>query len=167
MAKNFLGFLIIGLLFQFVKYIYPFLMIQLVWFGIAITVFVICTGGLVYSMLNNMPLFRFERNEFGQVIVKEYIMRGQRGQYAGEGYICSILISIIGLLYTYLANITKMVSEKSAQRIQICLSLFTLFVLQKILLMIYKLKSPWYNPGFMPPDYYQTGSLAMDQGNNI
>ena len=77
--KNFMGFLIIGLLFQFVKVIYPFLMQQYVWFGIAIVVFLVCTGGLVYSMLNNMPLFKFERNEFGQVVVKEYIMRGQRG----------------------------------------------------------------------------------------
>lgn len=162
-----MGFLIIGLLFQFVKYIYPMLMQQYVWFGIAITVFLVCTGGLVYSMLNNMPLFRFERNEFGQVVVKEYIMRGQRGQYAGEGYICSLLMTIIGLIYTYLGNINRFVNDKNQMRVQIILILLSLFLLQKIFLMIYRLKSPWYNPGFWPPDYYQTGSLASDQGNNI
>jgi len=64
-----MGFVVIAVLFQFVKHIYPFLMKQYVWFGIAITVFLVCTGGLVYSMLNNMPLFKFEKNEFGQVIV--------------------------------------------------------------------------------------------------
>jgi hypothetical protein len=65
MIKNFMGFVVIGVLFQFITYIYPFLMKQYVWFGVAITVFLICTGGLVYSMLNNMPLFKFEKNEFG------------------------------------------------------------------------------------------------------
>ena len=53
---------IIGLLFMLVKQAYKFLLNQWVWFSIAIGVFVICTGGLVYSMLNNMPWFKFERN---------------------------------------------------------------------------------------------------------
>jgi hypothetical protein len=149
-----------AILFQFIKQIYPYLMIQYVWFGVAITVFVVCTGGLVYSMLNNMPLFKFERNEFGQIIVKEYIMRGQRGQYAGEGYIASFLMTIIGLVYTYLGNVNRFVSDKTQYKIQVALILLTLFILQKILLWVYKLKSSWYNPGFFPPDYYQTGSLA-------
>lgn len=167
MIKNISVFVVIGLLFQFIKYIYPFLMKQNVWFGIAITVFIICTGGLVYSNLNNMPLFKFKRNEFGQIVVDEYIMRGQRGQYAGEGYIASTLITVIGLIYTYLGNINRFVSDKNALRIQTIIILFTLFIMQKILLIIYRIKSPWYNPGFWPPEHYQTGSLTSDQGNNI
>jgi hypothetical protein len=51
----------------------------MIWFGIALSVYVICTGGLVYSMLNNMPWFKFERNEFGAIVITEYFMRGQRG----------------------------------------------------------------------------------------
>jgi len=47
-----------------------------VWFSIAIIVFVVCTGGLVYSMINDTPLFKFERNEYGSVVVAEYFMRG-------------------------------------------------------------------------------------------
>jgi len=52
---------------------------QWVWFGIAIMVWIICTAGIVYSMLNNMPWFKYERNEYGSIVVAEYFMRGQRG----------------------------------------------------------------------------------------
>jgi|ERR1711935_587698 len=77
--KNLVAAVVLSFLMYFIKSIYPFLMNQWVWFGVAITVFLICTGGLVYSALNNMPWFRFERNEFGSVFVSEYFMRGQRG----------------------------------------------------------------------------------------
>lgn len=62
LMKNLIGFIVIALLFIFVKSIYGFLMDQMVWFAIAIIVFIICTGGLVFCMLNGMPLFRYERN---------------------------------------------------------------------------------------------------------
>ena len=112
LVKNLIGFAVIGALFQLVKQIYSILLKQMVWFGIAIFVFIVCTGGLVYSMLNQMPLFKFERNEFGAVVVGEYFMRGQRGQYMGEGYIASFMFTAIGLAYLYLAKIPSMVSDK-------------------------------------------------------
>lgn len=77
--KNIIASVILGFLMYFIKSVYPFLMNQWVWFGVAITVFLICTGGLVFSILNNMPWFKFERNEFGSVVIGEYFMRGQRG----------------------------------------------------------------------------------------
>lgn len=52
LIKNLIGFAVIGTLFQLVKQIYSILLNQKVWFGIAIFVFFVCTGGLVYSMLN-------------------------------------------------------------------------------------------------------------------
>lgn len=55
---------------------YEYLLNQWVWFFIAITVFVVCTGGLVYSMINDTPLFRFQRDESGNVFIAEYFMRG-------------------------------------------------------------------------------------------
>ena len=146
---------------------YSVLLMPKVWFGISILVFVICTGGIVYSMTNNMPLFKFERNEYGSVIVGEYFMRGGRGQYAGEGYIASVLFTVIGLSYLYLSKIHCNVNEKHQQRIQIVVCLLCIYILQKVLIGVYKLKSPWYNPTFSPPDYYTTGPLARDQGNNI
>ena len=77
--KNLVAFCAIAVLMYFVKTVYPILMNQLVWFSIAIMVFLICTGGIVFSILNNMPWFRFERNEYGSVVISEYFMRGQRG----------------------------------------------------------------------------------------
>ena len=90
-----------------IKYIYPVLLNQWVWFAIAIAVYVICTGGLVYSMINNVPWFKFERNEFGAIVITEYFMRGQRGQWAGEGYLISTLVTAIGLTYLYMITSDK------------------------------------------------------------
>ena len=107
LVKNVLGLSVIAVLFFFVKISYTILLNQKTWFAIAITVWVIFTGGLVYSMLNSMPWFKFERNEYGQVVIAEYFMRGQRGQWAGEGYIASIICTFVGLSYLLLCNIEK------------------------------------------------------------
>lgn len=104
---------IIALLALIVKYSYNILLNQWTWFVIAIAAWVICTGGLVYSMLNSMPWFKFERNEFGSIVIAEYFMRGQRGQWAGEGYIISVLVTIIGLTFLFLNNLTHFISDKS------------------------------------------------------
>jgi len=85
----------------------------MVWFGIAIIVWIICTAGVVYSTLNNMPWFRYERNEYGSVVITEYFMRGQRGQWAGEGYIVSILTTLIGLGYLYMMKLDRVTDDKS------------------------------------------------------
>merc|ERR1712157_691658 len=103
---------VMALLFNLIKYLYPMLLNQMVWFSIAIAVWIICTGGIVYSMLNNMPWFKYERNEYGSIVIAEYFMRGQRGQWAGEGYIVSILTTIIGLIYLYVNRIEKYIEDK-------------------------------------------------------
>jgi len=36
-----------------------------------------------------------------------------------------------------------------------------------LLVWIYKFKSPWYGPTFLPPNKYIHGPLSNDQGNNI
>ena len=53
--KNSLGAAFLAVLLMLVKVLYPVLMQQKVWFGVAMAVFVICTGGLVYSLINQMP----------------------------------------------------------------------------------------------------------------
>jgi hypothetical protein len=74
-----LGAVILAALLMLVKVLYPVLMQQKVWFGVAMAVFVICTGGLVYSLINQMPWFKFERDDFGNIVIGEVFMRGQRG----------------------------------------------------------------------------------------
>jgi amino acid transporter len=162
-----LGLSLIAVLFFFVKLSYSVLLNQMTWFVIAISVWVIFTGGLVYSMLNTMPWFKFERNEFGQVVIAEYFMRGQRGQWAGEGYIASVLCTVIGLCYLGLCNIEKYFVDKNSQRLAVMALLVSLYIMQMMYVAIYRFKSPWYNPVFSPPDYYLRGSFLEDQGNNI
>ena len=162
MIKNLIGLVIIALFYKLIEYLYDFLLLQWVWFSISIIVFVVCTGGLVYSMINDTPLFKFERNEYGSVIVAEYFMRGQRGQWRGEGWLVSFLVTLTGLLWLYLINVNKLVQDRGNMRILIYISLFSLWIMQKLLVVAYRKKSEWYNPGFMPPDYYGVGSLMAD-----
>ena len=127
---NLVLFIVIAVLFSVVKQIYPILLNQWTWFAIAILVYVICTGGLVYSMINNMPFFKFEKNEFGAVVITEYFMRGQRGQWAGEGYLISTLVTAIGLTYLYMNTTDKHVTTKSEARIKVFACLGCLFIMQ-------------------------------------
>mmetsp|Transcript_41020 Transcript_41020/g.30173 ORF Transcript_41020/g.30173 Transcript_41020/m.30173 type:complete len:98 (+) Transcript_41020:446-739(+) len=74
-----LMFLAVVLVFvSVVKYIRMVLLEPAVWFTIAMMVFLICTGGIVYSVIHGVPWFRFDRDQFGNVYVSEYFMRGNR-----------------------------------------------------------------------------------------
>jgi len=130
MVKNLIGLFVIFFFFQVVKYAYVTLLKQWVWFGISIVVFIVCTGGLVYSMINDTPLFKFERNEYGSVVIGEYFMRGSRGQWKGEGWLISSLVTFTGLVWLYLNNIEKFVESKSSQRIMIYIALAAIWVCQ-------------------------------------
>jgi hypothetical protein len=129
LINNFVGICIIAILFQGIKAIYNILLNQWVWFGVAITVFIICTGGIVYTMIHNSPLFKFRRNEYGTVVVEEYFMRGQRGQYSGEGYIASTLFTCIGLGYLFVCNVDKLFASRQRQRFAIFGGIVVLFML--------------------------------------
>lgn len=80
-------------------------------------------------MLNNMPWFKFERNEFGAIVVTEYFMRGQRGQWAGEGYIVSILVTLTGLGYLFLNNADRFFKDRSTIRLSIYAIIASIFIL--------------------------------------
>jgi len=165
--NNIIVMIILTAFATLVKQMYNILLNQYTWMFVGLVVYVICTAGTVFSILNGMPIFRFERNEFGAVVITEYFQRGQRGQWAGEGYIMSVMGTIIGLLFLSLNNVEKFSDNKYQQRMYVYILIFVLFVLQQIYLACYRIKSPWYNPSFAPPDYYTTGSLMKDQGNNI
>jgi len=114
--KNILLFVFIALFYQVVVLFYEVLLMQIVWFTIAILAFIICTGGLIYSMINDTPLFKFERNEYGSIVVAEYFMRGQRGQWRGEGYLVSTLVTFTGLLWLFLSKIEVVKQFKEANK---------------------------------------------------
>ena len=94
-------------------------------------------------------------------------MRGQRGQWAGEGYIFSVLCSLTGLLLIFLFRIDTLFKKQSTRRFATFVSLFGVYCLSYLILICYQFKSPWYGPGFSPPSHYQRGPLMLDQGNNI
>ena len=76
---NLIIIVVIVLLFNLVTYAYNFLIKPWVWYSIALVVFFVCTGGVIYSRLNNMPWFKFEKNEYGSIHIAEYIMDNARG----------------------------------------------------------------------------------------
>ena len=82
-----------------------------VWFFIAMMTFCICTGGVVYGIIHNAPWFKFEKDSYGQMYVAEYFMKGQRGQWAGEGYIVSCLVAITGFALIGLSRINTLVKS--------------------------------------------------------
>lgn len=79
----------------------------------------------------------------------------------------SILATFIGLAYLALNNVTRFTDDKYYIRVTVYGLCACIWIAQQLYLIGYRIKSPWYNPGFMPPDYYQKGSILMDQGNNI
>ena len=162
LLKNLAGLLALFFLASLVKYLYEFLLNQWVWFFIAIAAWIICTGGLVYGMINNMPWFKFERDQYGMIRVAEYFMRGMRGQWSGEGYIVSTLTTAIGLTMLYMNTVDLRLKDKHEMRMHIMTCLFAIFVGIQLLLVFYRIKQPWYNPGFFPPDYYTRGSVMSD-----
>ena len=167
LLKNitFLAILLVVLLI--IKYIRVVMLKPAVWFLVAMVVYAICTSGVVYSIIHNVPWFKLERDQYGNVFVSEYFMRGQRGQWAGEGYIFSCLCVATGLILIFLARAEKFFSSEASQRIAIYVALAAAWVLSYFILVCYKFKSPWYGPGFAPPGHYQRGPLMLDQGNNI
>ncbi len=99
--------------------------------------------------------------------VAEYFMKGQRGQWAGEGYIYSFLVTITGLVLLFLTQIDHLLTKSFHKRVAVLGSVVLVFILVNIILFIYRIKSPWYGPTFMPPGHYARGPLSQDQGNNI
>ena len=74
--NNIVGMIILTLFATLVQKMYTILLHQYTWLMVALVVYVVCTAGTVYTILNGMPLFRFERNEFGSVVISEYFQRG-------------------------------------------------------------------------------------------
>jgi len=66
----------------------------------------------VYSIIHNVPWFKLERDQFGNIFVAEYFMRGQRGQWAGEGYIFSVLCGTAGLVLIFLSRVERWFSKE-------------------------------------------------------
>lgn len=165
--KNIIFLAIFASVLIVLKYIRVIMLQPAVWFIVSMIVYTICTSGIVYSIIHNVPWFKLERDQFGNVYVSEYFMRGQRGQWAGEGYIFSSLCVLTGLALIFVSRADRFFTKTSSLRFAIFGGLVVVYVLAELILICYKYKSPWYGPGFAPPGHYQRGPLMLDQGNNI
>lgn len=165
--KNVTFLAIFALVFWVLKHIRVIMLKPAVWFFVAMATYTICTSGIVYSIIHNVPWFKLERDQYGNVGIAEVFMRGQRGQWAAEGYIFSGLCLCSGLTLIFIARIDQFFEKTSTRRYATMAAIFVVYVLAELILYCYKFKSPWYGPGFAPPGHYQRGPLMLDQGNNI
>jgi len=114
-----------------------------------------------------MPMWKSEKLEDGTTKIIELFQRHTRSVYRLEGFMMSILATVIAMTYLLLILASKWFRQKYAQRACIYIMVLVLFALHELYLHGYRFKYPWYSPQFLPPDYYQRGSLMKDQGNNI
>lgn len=165
--KNITFLAIFAVAIMILRYIRVIMLQPMVWFFVAMATYAVCTSGIVYSIIHNVPWFKLERDQYGNVFIAEYFMRGQRGQWAGEGYIFSGLCTVTGFTLIFLSRIDQLFEKAAARRFAAMGAIVAVFILSELILMCYKFKSPWYGPGFAPPAHYQRGPLMLDQGNNI
>ncbi len=82
----------------------------------------------MYSIIHGVPWFKFDRDQFGNVYVSEYFMKGQRGQWAGEGYIFSFLVSITGLVWIFVVRIESVFDRSFKRRVAVIVAIIAIFI---------------------------------------
>ena len=76
LIKNITFLAIFALAIFILKNIRQIMLKPAVWFFVAMVTYAICTSGIVYSIIHNVPWFKLERDQYGNVFVAEYFMRG-------------------------------------------------------------------------------------------
>lgn len=83
-----------------------------------------------------------------------------------EGFLMSMCISAVGLLFVLMHWINKNIENKStvvgASISIIVICYFMIMFIEEI----YRKKS-WYSTGFWPPEHYIKGPLSKDQGTTV
>jgi len=142
--KNLFLFAVVGTLITIFVKIREQLINQGLWIMIAISSYFICTSGVVYTMINPVPMFRFEPDKYGKYHIVEYFMSTNRGQYGGEGYIVSSLALMISSGFFFLIKMEKFVEGKTQKRIATAVTILITFILIQTYLACYRIKTPWY-----------------------
>lgn len=90
---------------------------------------------------------------------------GNREQYGLEGWIVSISITLVAMLFISIIALSEKMKESYSALIGAASILLIWFIVNQ-LEIVYKEKG-WYGPSFRPPNGYIAGPLSRDQGNNI
>ena len=98
----------------------------MIWFTVALIVHVICTGGVVYGIINDMPFFKYEEVN-GKLAVAEYFYRDMQAQWAGEGFIVSALTAAIGVFYAILSRVDNKFDSPWVTRIAVIVLLLIIW----------------------------------------
>lgn len=98
MMGNILIFGIAGVLFFFKDYLGGLLRNKTIWMVGTAIIYIQCIGGIAFNMIHKVPTFKYGHDSTGGMVVEEYFQRNQRSQYAGEGYMASLLMFTIGAL---------------------------------------------------------------------
>lgn len=169
LIKNFVLFSVLALVITVLAKARNALVDPVLWWVISLFGYVLCTSGFIYSELHGMPMFRFDKDQYGNMFISEYFMKQQRSQYAGEGYIVSFVATGASMCFLLIVRSEALLGEMSrdTRRVVLCLLMVLAYAGIELYLTCYKVKTPWYGSSFMPPADYIRGPLMRDQGTNI
>jgi len=134
----------------------------LTWHICSCLIFIACIGGTVWNFLNGAHLVKFDEDW----TILEYVNRAQRKQYIGEGLFMSIMFICIGNLLGLLTRLNK-IEGWLIRKVLGILMLALIFILNYLVIYVYRIKAPWYSPTLNPPKEYMKGGLIKDQGNSF
>ena len=124
-------------------------------------VYVTCCSGIIYDIIHDVPLTGRDPKT-GETII---FSGGNREQYGLEGWIISISITLVSILFVSIVLLSERWKSSYSTVLGAAAILLIFFIVQQ-LEIIYKEKG-WYGPSFRPPNEYISGPLSRDQGNNI
>lgn len=73
--RNIMMFVGVWILILAVFEVRPYLIDPKLWMFIAFLSYFICLSGIVYNIIHQYPVFRFDQDQYGKMYVKEYFMR--------------------------------------------------------------------------------------------
>lgn len=139
-----------------------------VWMIGTFIIFVMWVGGTAFNMIHSPPTFKYKYDQSGSLSVEEYFRRDQRSQYYGEGYLTSMLMLTIGVIFILFTLLNQFGIKDSMRKEAIgIIFVLVLFGLIMMLAYVFGIKSHHYTPSLFPPDHYMSGPYSNDQGTNI
>mmetsp|Transcript_8624 Transcript_8624/g.9804 ORF Transcript_8624/g.9804 Transcript_8624/m.9804 type:complete len:362 (-) Transcript_8624:34-1119(-) len=156
----------LGVLFLLKNKLASLIQNRVIWVIGSAIVYILCVGGIAFTLIHSMPTFKYGQDQSGSLFVEEYIQKSQRGQYAGEGYGCALVMFLTAAALIGFTKLDKMKSSLKKEVFSLTLVLIA-FAGFMIIHEVFMLKSPSYDPSFYPPAHYMTGPLSADQGTNI
>ena len=72
------------------------------------------------------------------------------------------LVVIFSMTFALFLSLPKLIENRCLLRIACLFVGFAIFIMHAVFMDIIKIKMPWYNPKFEPPDEYMRGWILED-----